>query len=138
MTLALQVTGALLLPLALMHLAFPKRFRWAEELARLSLLNRQLMQVHTFFLAYMLALMGGLCLFFAQEMTSTRLGRALSGGLASFWGLRLFVQLFVYKPQLWRGKAFETFVHVTFTLLWLFITIVFVVAAVPSLPCMQH
>ena len=37
---------------------FPRQFRWREELARLSLLNRQIFLVHTFFIVLVVTMMG--------------------------------------------------------------------------------
>jgi hypothetical protein len=36
----------------LLHLAFPRYFRWKEETAGLSLMTRQVLHVHTFFIAF--------------------------------------------------------------------------------------
>jgi hypothetical protein len=41
----------LLITLALVHVVFPKYFNWRKELVEVSLLNKQLMYVHTFFIA---------------------------------------------------------------------------------------
>jgi hypothetical protein len=54
----------------------------------------------------------------ARDLLETALGRRVCLGLAAFWGLRLLTQLFWYSPSLWRGKRFETGVHVVFVLLW--------------------
>lgn len=42
-----------------------------------------------------------------------------------FWAIRLFIQLFVYASKLWKGKTFETAMHVLFTLLWIYLVVVF-------------
>ncbi|MBC6994331.1 hypothetical protein QWY85_14220 [Neolewinella lacunae] len=125
MELLLQILGSLLLGLALVHVIFPRYFDWTNNLKALSLINRQMMQTHTFFIALTVFLMGLLCLTSADLLISTPLGQRISLGLALFWGLRLVFQLFVYSPLLWRGKAFETVVHVLFTALWLVLTGVF-------------
>ena len=51
--------------------------------------------------------------------------RLLAAGLALFWGMRLFIQLFVYDSKLWKGKALETTVHIVFLILWSYFTGVF-------------
>lgn len=111
--------------LAFLHLLFPQRFRWKDELGTLSLINRQLMYVHTFFIALMVLLMGTLCLLSGEALLTTTLGRQLSFGLFLFWFLRLLFQFFVYSPSLWRGKRFETTVHILFALLWTYFSAVF-------------
>jgi hypothetical protein len=44
-----KIIGVLLIALALAHIVFPKYFNWDKELKSLSLINRQMMTVHTFF-----------------------------------------------------------------------------------------
>lgn len=121
----LQFIGLLLMGLALAHAIFPRYFNWKEELARLSLINRQMMQVHSFFLALGLLLMGLLCLCSAHELAGTGLGREICLGLGIFWGVRLGVQLFGYSAANWRGKRFETAVHVVFIVFWSYLSTVF-------------
>jgi hypothetical protein len=121
MTTHLRIIGVLLMLLALLHVGFPRYFRWKEQLSTLSLINRQMMQVHTFFIALVVFMIGVLSYWQAEALQTTDLGRLICGGLAFFWGLRLFFQLFVYAPALWRGKLFETTVHIAFTMLWLYL-----------------
>jgi hypothetical protein len=126
----LRAAGALQIALAAAHLAFPRRFNWGQELARLSLLNRQMFLVHTFFICVVLVLMGGLSLFAAEALLeATALSRLVLGGFAAFWGLRLVVQWLVYDPTLWRGDRFNTMVHVVFSVLWAYLTAVYGVLA---------
>ena len=54
----LELCGLLMIGLALLHLISPTYFHWKEELARISLINRQIMIVHTFFIALTGFLMG--------------------------------------------------------------------------------
>ncbi len=129
MKLQLQIVGALLILLALMHIAFPKRFGWKEELSSLSLLSRQIMYVHTFFIALVVFLTGVLSLFFADLLLTEELGVIICLGLSLFWLLRLFFQLFVYSKKLWKGKRFETTVHIIFTGLWAYFALVYYLAA---------
>lgn len=108
----------MLILLAVMHAIFPRYFNWKNELGSLSLVNRQIMLVHTFFIALIVLLMGLLCLTCAEELLHTSLGQKISFGLAIFWIFRLFIQLFGYSSRLWKGKPFETGVHVLFTCFW--------------------
>ncbi len=83
------------------------------------------MYIHTFFISLAVFLMGLLCLTSASELTGTSLGRKIALGLSIFWAFRLGVQFFGYSSSLWMGKRFETMVHVIFSFLWAYITIVF-------------
>jgi hypothetical protein len=125
MELHLKITGYLLILLALVHLIFPKYFNWGKELASLSLINKQLMYVHTFFIALIVFLMGVFCVYSSSDIIYTKLGRQLSLGLFIFWATRLAFQFYVYSPNLWKGKLFESTVHVLFSLLWIYFTTVF-------------
>lgn len=125
MILLTQIAGLVLVALALIHVVFPKYFGWKSELSALRLVNRQMMEVHTFFIALVVFLMGLLCVTSAEELAEAALGRKISLGLAVFWGARLLVQFFWYSPALWRRKRFETCVHVVFSLLWASLTLLF-------------
>jgi hypothetical protein len=121
-----KIIGVLLMALAMVHVIFPKYFNWKEELKQLSLINRQMMAVHTFFIALTVFLMGLLCFTSAEALMGTEFGRSISLGLGFFWSIRLFVQFFGYSPALWKGKRFETAVHVLFSLFWTYLSVVFV------------
>jgi hypothetical protein len=121
----LHIIGILLVLLALLHIGFPRYFQWRRELAPLNLINRQMMQVHALFIAVAVLLMGLLCLTSAAELVGTPFGRRVALGLGIFWALRLAVQLFGYSGKLWKGKRLETGVHVLFTLLWCYMSAVF-------------
>ena len=91
-----KIIGVLLIALALVHIVFPKYFNWDKELKSLSLINRQMMTVHTFFIALTVFLMGSLCLTSSAELIETNLGKKISLGLGLFWTVRLFIQFFGY------------------------------------------
>lgn len=126
----IQVAGVLQIALAVLHLMFPARFNWREETARLSLLNRQIFYVHTFFVCLILVLFGLLSSLLSNELLrGDILSRAVTGGISIFWLLRLLAQLFVYDSALWKGKAFETLVHIGFLFLWTGLTAIYAVPA---------
>lgn len=125
MELHLKIIGALLIVLALVHVIFPRYFKWEVELQNLSLVNRQMTYIHTFFIALTVFLMGILCLTSATDLVETSFGKRISLGLGIFWGIRFFIQFFGYSSKLWRGKTFETVVHIVFSILWAYFTIVF-------------
>ena len=119
----------MLIILAIVHAAFPRRFKWKDELSSLSLINRQMMVVHTFFIALTLLLMGALCIYNSNEIINTPFGRIIALGMFIFWGVRLVFQFFVYSSDLWKGKKFETLIHILFSLLWLYFTAIFGIIA---------
>jgi hypothetical protein len=125
MHLHLKIIGILLIALALVHIVFPKYFNWDKELSSLSLINRQMMTVHTFFISLLVFLMGLLCLTSSNELIDTNLGKKIALGLGVFWTIRLFIQFFVYSSKLWKGKPFETTVHILFIFLWTYLGFIF-------------
>ena len=126
MELHLKIIGFCLIGLGFVHAIFPKQFNWKQELSSLSIMNREMMYVHTFFIAFTLFLVGLLCLISAADLISTRLGKRISLGLGIFWTLRLFVQFFVYSSKTWRGKRFETIVHILFSIFWAYLSVIFI------------
>ncbi|MBK7888545.1 MAG: hypothetical protein IPJ86_15080 [Bacteroidetes bacterium] len=124
-----KIIGILLMLLALIHIIFPKYFNWKDELKSLSLINREMMTIHTLFIAVVVFLMGLLCLTSATALIETDLGKRISLGLGIFWGLRLLTQFFGYSSALWKGKSFETTVHILFSLFWTYLTFVFMYTA---------
>lgn len=125
MELHYKFIGITLIILAFVHAFFPKYFKWKEELKHLSTINRQMMLVHTFFIALVLFLMGILCIVAPNELIETKLGKIISIGLGIFWATRLFFQFFIYSATLWKGKTFETIIHILFIILWSYLSVVF-------------
>ena len=125
MELNLEIIGVLLIVLAMVHIIFPKYFNWKKELSTLSLINRQMMWVHTFFIAFVVFLMGLLCLTSSKEIVETALGKKIALGFGMFWMIRLMIQFFGYSSKLWKGKIFETIVHIVFSILWTYISFIF-------------
>jgi hypothetical protein len=122
----LRIAGLLLILLAAAHVTFPKRFQWAQELPRLSLLNRQMFLVHVGYIVFLVAAMGVLSLVFTGALVErTLLARLVLAWLFVFWFSRLFVQWLVYDRSLWQGNRFNTAVHFVFTSLWVYLSVVY-------------
>ena len=125
MELHLKIIGSLLMALALLHFFFPKYFKWKQDLNSVSIINRQVMYIHSFFIALIVFLMGLLCQTSANELLNTVLGKRISLGLGVFWATRLIIQFFGYSAKLWMGKAFETTIHILFSIFWTYLSIIF-------------
>ena len=126
MELHYKIIGIILIALAFVHVIFPKYFKWKEELKSLSLINQQIMKVHTFFIALVVFLIGLLCLTSSYELINTELGKKVSLGFGIFWSFRLIIQFFGYSSKLWKGKKMETIVHIIFSLLWMYLSYIFI------------
>jgi len=121
-----KIIGIILMTLAVIHIVFPRYFNWSKELSLLSLINRQMMYVHTFFIALVIFFIGVLCLTSSDDLIGTKLGHRITLGLGIFWASRLIIQFFGYSPKLWKGKTFETTVHILFSILWTYLSSVFI------------
>lgn len=118
----LRAAGAVQLLLAAAHLAFPGPLRWREELAQLSLLNRQIFQVHTLFVCLTITLIGILSLRFPETLLlPSPLARLVLDGCLAFWCARLAVQWLVFRAELWRGHGGRTLIQWLLTVLWAFL-----------------
>jgi hypothetical protein len=130
MEVQLKIIGSLFILLAFVHVVFPNYFNWKEELNRLSLINKQIMQVHTLFIALAVLLMGIFCLTSTVEIIHTSLGRRISLGFGIFWSCRLLIQFFGYSTKHWKGKIFETTIHIICSFLWMYVSYVFISIAI--------
>ena len=80
MELHLKIVGFILIALAFVHIIFPRYFAWKEQLKSLTLINKQLMYVHTFFIAITTLLMGVLCILCARDLVGTAFGQKIAFG----------------------------------------------------------
>ena len=86
------------------HLTFRKLFRWDDELAKLTSLNRAVVPVLNISLTVVFVLFAFLSFAHAAEMLRTELGRTLTLAIAVFWYLRAVQQIVFFglrrKPSL--------------------------------------
>ena len=129
MELQLKLIGILLVLLSFVHVIFPRYFNWKEELKDLSIINREMMKIHTFFVALVVFGFGLLNIFCTDDLLNTPLGKKLSIFLGVFWGIRAIIQFFGYSSENWKGKKFETVVHILFSIFWVYITVIYFMAA---------
>lgn len=125
MELHLKIIGIALMLLAFVHAIFPKYFNWKIELKGLSLMNRQMMKIHTFFIALTVFLLGLLSFSLSEDLIGTNLGHKLCIGIGVFWTIRGVLQFIGYSPKLWKGKLFETIVHIVFSGFWIYLSVVY-------------
>jgi len=127
----LRAVGVFMGALALLNLLVPRHLRWREDLQRVSLVNRQIFEVHALFLVLILAMFSALLLTSSDALLEpSRLSRLMLGGLTIFWGARMLAQWFYYSPATWRGDRFRTAAHYGFSAAWIYVTAVFALAFV--------
>lgn len=122
----LRVAGFGLILLAGLHVPIGRYLKWREEGARLSLVNESIFRVHTFFICFLLVMMGLPCLLDPLIfLESSRAGAWLTWSYSVFWTTRLFFQWFVYPSELWCGKKMETLAHFGVTIVWIYLSALF-------------
>jgi hypothetical protein len=85
------------------NIPLPGRLRVRERLAGVPKFVRQIFYVHWIYIVIVLGLFAALCFAFAPELAgASRLGRFLSGFMAGFWLLRIFLQIVYYDRELRR------------------------------------
>ena len=127
----LRAVGVFMAALVVLNLFVPRHLGWNEDLKRVSLVNRQIFEVHAMFLVLILAMFAVLLLSSSEALVEpSRLSRLILGGLTVFWGLRTLAQWFYYSPATWRGNRLRTAVHYVFSAVWVYVTAVFAVAFV--------
>ena len=99
MKMLVQIGGVYVLAFAVFHLAFWKLFDWKNELPKLKPVNRGVMQVLNIRLTYVFVVVGGLAIFFADELLSTRLGHVILAATSLFALMRAAEQLIFWKIE---------------------------------------
>lgn len=85
------------------NVPLPGRLRVQERLAGVPRFVRQIFYVHWVYIVIVLGLFAALCFGFAAELAGTTgLGRFLSAFMASFWLLRIVLQVFYYDREMRR------------------------------------
>ena len=82
--------------LVLFHLTFWRLFRWNTELAKLTSLNRAVVQVLNLSLTFVFVIFAYVSLAHTTEMESTPLGRSLLLLIALLWYLRAIEQVYFF------------------------------------------
>jgi hypothetical protein len=95
--LLIQFAGLLQFIIAAANFFAPAKFRYRENLAKVSPIIRQIFTVHSVYIVLVLVGFSLLCFFFPRELCgASALGKCLCGFLAFFWGLRVPIQIFYY------------------------------------------
>jgi len=95
--------GAVHVGIIAANVPLPGRLRVRERLAGVPRFVRQIFYVHWIYIVIVLGLFAALCFGFAPDLAgATALGRFLSGFIASFWLLRILLQIFYYDREVRR------------------------------------
>lgn len=78
---------------ALFHVAFWRLFGWPRTLRDTTFANRAILQIANVQLVVVFAVFAALCFTFTDAVAGTALGRAVLGGMALFWIVRVVTQM---------------------------------------------
>lgn len=106
MELQLKIIGGMLIALALVHIFFPAYFGWKKELQSISLINRQVMYVHTFFIAVIIFLMGAFCIYCTTDIIYTKFRKAILFSIICFLGFTVIFSIFYILSKALERKIF--------------------------------
>lgn len=117
---------------AILNLRLEKILGWGPAIAAMPDLVREVFVVHKWFVSISLMIFATLTIRFAPEFAGAGndIARWLAAGIAVFWVIRTGIQWFYYGANHWRGKARETFVHWTLTLVYGGWTVIYLLAAI--------
>ncbi len=89
----LFVGGIFDLGFVVFHLMFWRLFRWKQDLALLTAINRSVMQILNLCLTFIFLVMAYVSFFHIPELISTNLGKTLLVAFSTFWFLRMIEQV---------------------------------------------
>ena len=103
--------------IAVINLRLIKLLGWEEDLAKMSLLVREVFHVHKWFISIIMVIFAVLTLRFPGELAGgSELGRWLAGAIGGFWGIRTWMQWGFYSASHRRESRGKLAVHWTLTI----------------------
>jgi len=81
---------------AVFHLFFWRLFNWNKDLARLTFVNRAVMQILNLCLTFVFLIVGYISIFYSSELLTTDLGRFVLAAISLFWFLRTIEQIIFF------------------------------------------
>jgi len=100
--------------IAVLNLNLIRIMRWQADLARMSLLVREVFQIHAWFISITLCIFAAFTARFASEMAAQNQAtcRWIACSIGLFWAIRAILQITWYSGSHWRGIASRTVVHI--------------------------
>lgn len=110
----LQIAALLQASVALLNLGLIHILKWKPDLERMSLLVREVFQIHVWFISITLFIFAALTWRFAPELStgSMEIYRWLAVAIGIFWGIRAVLQFTWYSSSHWKGQAGRTIIHI--------------------------
>ena len=104
------------LAIAVINLRLVKLLGWEQDLAKVSLLVREVFHVHKWFISIILVIFAVMTLRFSGELAGgSEMGRWLAGCIGGFWAIRTWMQWGFYSAEHRRETRGRNAVHWTLT-----------------------
>jgi hypothetical protein len=116
---------------AVLNLSLVRIMGWKEDLARVSLLVRQVFHIHVMFISLTLVIFAAVTLAFANEMSmgAGLIYRWVACSIGTFWAVRTVLQVTYYSSSHWRGIPSRTAVHFILLIVYAAFAVVYFAAA---------
>jgi hypothetical protein len=110
-----------------LNVVLPRLLKWKPDVDRMSLLVREVFQIHAVFITLTVGIWGVLTWQFAERwvVAPDELSSWLCFALALFWGLRCVMQWTHYSASHWRGQTGRTVIHWLLFVGYLFWTVMY-------------
>ena len=102
----LVLGGVFNIAFAVFHLLFWRVFDWKRDLASLTFINRQVMQILNLCLTFVFLIFAYISFFHTAELLATSLGRALLLLISTSWLLRAVEQVIFFRLKRPLSMAF--------------------------------
>ena len=89
--------GCYCVGMAIFHAFFTKLFDWKNELAKMNVANKAIIQIANLRLIYLFVFVALICFIFREDLASTSLGRFFMIGMSVFWFTRMIEQFIFLK-----------------------------------------
>ena len=111
--LLLRLAALAQLGVVVLNLFLVRLMNWRRDLETMSLLIREVFQIHIYFISITLAIFGTLTWRFAGEIATAAhpLCVWLAAGIGIFWAIRSVMQWSHYSAVHWRGDRLRTLIH---------------------------
>lgn len=123
----LRFVAAGQLALVPLNVVLPRLLHWKPDVDRMSLLVREIFQIHAVFITLTVGIWGVLTWKFAERWVTEpdELSSWVCFALALFWGLRCVMQWTHYSSSHWRGQIGRTVIHWLLFVGYLFWTVIY-------------
>jgi hypothetical protein len=125
--------------IAILNLFLVRMMKWTEDLAKLPLLIREVVQVHSWFISGILLIFGILTLLFRSEFASgtNPVCAALAFSIATMWLFRTILQFAYYSSSHWKGRLDRTLIHIACLFVYGGMSTVYFLTALQAYPSIK-